>query len=409
MAKVFSIGGNTISYGGFLLRELGSGSLTISKSVSGSGFDPAKTFEITVTFSKAVSYNGTTSTTHTFNLADGQSVTITDIPERTTYSVVETPLSQADKDLGYLISGMVGGNGVIGNGVNHTASARNSYDVPLNSRTIRVQFANLSYNPNSESYWNRNPTWTQVSANPNVWDATTSGTSWEGMFSERFVSGTTGDTYVLKANSTGITDMGRMFQNCSALKSVALFDTGDVTNMGMMFYGCSGITSIPFFDTSNVVSMAEMFSGCTNLTTIPELNTSKVTTMESMFHSCTHLTSVPLIDTSSVLHFESMFRYCSAIQTLPLFDMSSAYRSDFMCGECSNLAAIPAWQIGSSINNVGYMFKDCVKVASGALALYNSLVDRPLVPTYHSSCFHNCGSGTASGAAELAQIPSSWK
>lgn len=130
MAKVFSIDGNTISYGGFLLRELGNGSLTISKTVSGSGFDPAKTFEITVVFSAPVTYNGTTSTTHTFNLANGQSVTITDIPELTEYEVTEAPLSQADLDLGYSISGITGGSGTIGNSDTHTASASNTYSHP---------------------------------------------------------------------------------------------------------------------------------------------------------------------------------------------------------------------------------------------------------------------------------------
>lgn len=127
MAKVFSIDGNTISYGGFLLRELGNGSLTISKTVSGSGFDPAKTFEITVVFSAPVTYNGTTSTTHTFNLAHGQSVTITGIPELTEYEVTETPLSPQDVEAGYTISGMTGGSGKIANNGEHTAAATNEY------------------------------------------------------------------------------------------------------------------------------------------------------------------------------------------------------------------------------------------------------------------------------------------
>lgn len=127
MAKVLNIGGNTISYGGFLLRELGNGSLTISKSVSGSGFDPSKTFELTVVFSAPVTYNGTTATTHTFNLAHGQSVTITGIPELTEYEVTETPLSQQDIDAGYTISGMTGGSGKIANNGEHTAAATNEY------------------------------------------------------------------------------------------------------------------------------------------------------------------------------------------------------------------------------------------------------------------------------------------
>lgn len=409
MAKVFSIGGSTISYGGFLLRELGEGSLTISKTVSGSGFDPTKTFELTVVFSAPVTYNGTTSTTHVFNLAHGQSVTITGIPELTEYEVTETPLSQADKDLGYLISGITGGRGIVQNGGSHTAAASNLYELPLPARTIRVQFANLSYNPNSESYWSHNPTWTQVSANPNIWDATTTDTSWDNLFYERFKSGTTGDTYVLKANSTGITRTDLMFLNCPALKSVALFDTSDVTNMGMMFYGCRGLQTIPFFDTSNVIYMQEMFEDCSSLISIPELDTSKVRTMEAMFWGCTNLVSVPLLDTSSVTQFVHMFADCTSIQSLPLFNMSAAYRADGMCNGCSNLRAIPSWDVGPNVINVSGMMANCDKVESGILDLYTNLSNRASVPRTHGGCFKDCGKDSVTGAAELAQIPSDWK
>lgn len=150
MAKVFSIGGSTISYGGFMLRELGAGSLTISKTVSGSGFDPTKTFELTVVFSAPVTYNGTTSTTHVFNLAHGQSVTITGIPELTEYTVVETPLSQAELDLGYSISGITGGSGTVALDGVHTAAASNAYSSPA-TLTITKSVSGNTPSP-SESF-----------------------------------------------------------------------------------------------------------------------------------------------------------------------------------------------------------------------------------------------------------------
>lgn len=148
MAKVLSIDGYTISYGGFLLRELGNGSLTITKTVNGSGFDPTKTFEIVATFSAPVTYNGTTSTTHTFNLADGQSVTITDIPELTEYEVTETPLSQQEISMGYSIEGVTGGTGYIAdNGVYRTV-AENSYSTPTLGRlSITKQISGSHFNP----------------------------------------------------------------------------------------------------------------------------------------------------------------------------------------------------------------------------------------------------------------------
>lgn len=141
-AKVFTIGGHTISYGGFLLREAGAGALTITKTVTGTGFDPTKTFELTVTFNKPVTYNGTTSTTHTFNLASGQSATITDIPEATAYSVEESPLSPADIALGYRIGPMTGGEGAIGNGDTRTATASNVF--ATNTLSLNLVMATAS-------------------------------------------------------------------------------------------------------------------------------------------------------------------------------------------------------------------------------------------------------------------------
>jgi hypothetical protein len=53
------------------------------------------------------------------------------------------------------------------------------------------------------------------------------------------------------------------------------------------------------------------------------------------------------------------------------------------------------------------MFYDCVNVQSGALALYQQASSR-VTPPSHSYTFRFCGSNTETGAAELAQIPTSW-
>ena len=112
-------------------------------------------------------------------------------------------------------------------------------------------------------------------------------------------------------------------------------------------------------------------------------NTSGVTNMSSMFASCSVLTSVPLFDTSSVTDMSSMFLDCSALTSVPLFDTSSA-------------------------TNTNGMFYICTNVQSGALALYNQCSTQTNPPASHVDMFTGCGSNTASGTAELAQIPASW-
>jgi surface protein len=71
-------------------------------------------------------------------------------------------------------------------------------------------------------------------------------------------------------------------------------DTSSVTNMGSMFNNCSSLTAIPLLDTSSVKSMSSMFYGCYSLTAIPLLDTSRVTNMGSMFYGCYSLTAANL-------------------------------------------------------------------------------------------------------------------
>ena len=90
-------------------------------------------------------------------------------------------------------------------------------------------------------------------------------------------------------------------------------DTSSVTTMQYMFQECTNLTNIPLLNTSNVTDMSYMFYKCTNLTNIPLLNTSNVTTMSFMFYSCTNLQTIPQLDTSSVTNMNSMFSSCTSL------------------------------------------------------------------------------------------------
>jgi len=54
-------------------------------------------------------------------------------------------------------------------------------------------------------------------------------------------------------------------------------------------------------------------------------------------------------------------------------------------------------------------FAKCIKVESGALALYQQVSSQAVQPIEHRYTFQDCGRDTVTGAAELAQIPSGWK
>lgn len=199
---------------------------------------------------------------------------------------------------------------------------------------------------------------TLVDAENNIWDIYTESNSWANLLSGNVVP-IVGPLEILGANSSNITNMGGLCSYCTNLTTVALFDTSNVTDMGQMFMECSSLTSVPLFDTSNVTSMY------------------------AMFNNCTALTSVPLFDTSSVGNMNSMLYGCTGIKHLPLFNTSSV------------------WEMTAA-------FRNCTNVESGALALYQQVSTQATVPIYHRNVFTNCGSNTVTGAAELAQIPSSW-
>ena len=466
--KFYTIGGHTISYGGFLLIG-DAGALTITKTVTGSGFDPAKTFELTATFDKPVTYNGTTSTVHTFNLASGQSVTITNVPDGTAYSVEEAPLSPIDIAAGYSFEGITGGSGTITGGHAY-AVATNGY-TSLPAKTIRLLYAD-GITPIYHSKGTR----TQVSASPNVWEYHYDGTDWSN-----FLVGDDEVLQVLGVGNTGdVVDMGGMFEGCSSLTSVALFDTSSCTNMhGMfsgcrslstvplfdtsactsmgdmfhnctsltsvplfntsactdmsaMFYGCSSLTSVPLFDTSACEDMSLMFNGCRSLTTVPLFDTSACIYMSHMFADCYDLTSVPLLDTSSCENMDSMFTYCRSLPTVPLFNTSACKFMPEMFSGCVSLTSVPLFDTSackdmskmfdycqsliavplfdtSACEDMSKMFRECTRVGGGALALYQQASAQAVPPATHDEAFKNCGSSTTTGAAELAQIPSGWK
>ena len=171
-------------------------------------------------------------------------------------------------------------------------------------------------------------------------------------------------------NTTNVTDMGWMFNGCSALKTLDLsyFDTKNVTNMFEMFSYCYDLTTLnlPRFNTQNVESMVDMFKSCVSLTTLDlsSFNTQNVTKMENMFKNCRALTTLDLssFNTQNVTSMGDMFEDCSALTTLDVsnFDTQNVRSMDYMFENCSALTTLDL----SSFNtqNVMYMdrmFKNC--------------------------------------------------
>ena len=126
-------------------------------------------------------------------------------------------------------------------------------------------------------------------------------------------------------NTENVTDMGYMFDGCSALKTLDLssFNTSKVTYMGFMFYDCPSLETLNLgdnFNTANVTHMNYMFANCEALKTLDlsNFNTAKVFNMDLMFYNCQALETLDLsnFNTSEVTYMRYMFEDCSSLETI---------------------------------------------------------------------------------------------
>ena len=251
----------------------------------------------------------------------------------------------------------------------------NPLGLPPNTMRVRTNDGQPPVNGNYDSA-------ILVKGTTDVYDVYSSRFDWSNLLKD-----STNVVEVLGANTQStmykVNNMNRLFNGCTSLTSVALFDTSNVLDMLTMFYNCTSLTTVPLFNTSRVSRMTGMFSGCSSLTTVPLFNTSNVTDMGTMFNKCTSLTTVPLFNTSNATNMSLMLSNCTSLTTVPLFNTSN-------------------------VTDMSFMLHNCTKVESGALALYQQASSQATIPS-HSYTFAHCGVDTETGSAELAQIPSDWK
>lgn len=136
-------------------------------------------------------------------------------------------------------------------------------------------------------------------------------------------------------------------------------------------------------------------------------NASGFTSLNSMFASATNLTEVALFDTSNCTDLSYLFAGIQVLEELPDFPTNNCENFQFFASTSSGLKKVPNLDV-SSATNVTNMFYSCTSVESGALNMYQKLSALSPLPTYNGYTFDKCGSSTVTGAAELAQIPSSW-
>ena len=184
-------------------------------------------------------------------------------------------------------------------------------------------------------------------------------------------------------NTEKVTDMSRMFNNCSKLTSfdVSKFNTVKVTNMSNMFKGCSELTSLDVtkFNTEKVTDMRYMFGNCSKLPSldVTNFNTAKVTDMSYMFTGCSALTSLDVtkFDTRNVTTMEGMFSSCSKLTSLDVTNFNTVNVKNMMrmFAGCNALTSLDVTNFNSeNVTNMNKMFSSCSKLTSLDVSNFNT-------------------------------------
>ncbi len=198
---------------------------------------------------------------------------------------------------------------------------------------------------------------------------------------------------ITNLNTSEVTNMSSMFNNCQKLASLDLggFTTSAVTNMTSMFYNCKALASLNLssFNTANVKEMGGLFNQCSSLQTITlgnNFTTEKVTDMSAMFRNCAALENVDVstFNTAKVTNMKNMFYGCSSLASLDLRGFSNASISkgrvsdsegqmSSMFENCSSLETLTLSSsfCSSPVQSLYKMFKGCAKLKNVDFSAFN--------------------------------------
>ncbi|NAS14464.1 BspA family leucine-rich repeat surface protein, partial [Poritiphilus flavus] len=179
---------------------------------------------------------------------------------------------------------------------------------------------------------------------------------------------------------SGLTNLSKMFHNCSSLKGttgLSGWNVATVTDMSRMFYLARTFNAdIGSWDVSKVTDMSEMFTGSSSFTGTASLsnwNVSSVTDMSYMFAAASVFNAdIGSWDTRSVTDMSWMFRFASAFdQDLSTWNVSGVTNMLNMFRATDVFDQdLSAWDTGS-VSNMSGMFA-YTKAFNGDISSWNT-------------------------------------
>lgn len=199
---------------------------------------------------------------------------------------------------------------------------------------------------------------------------------------------------------SGVTDIGRMFNNCAVFnQDLDNWNTGAVTTMFFLFEGCSLFNgNIDNWNISNCLSLESTFEGCTSfdrdISYKPGLgigggdawNVGSVTSLQDTFFGCSSFDqNINSWDVANVTTMNSTFRNCSSFnQPLNSWVTSSlTILTRTFTGASSFNQDLDNWDV-SGVTSMFFTFQSCTA--------FNGNIDNWDVSSVGSmaNCFQSC-------------------
>jgi hypothetical protein len=143
----------------------------------------------------------------------------------------------------------------------------------------------------------------------------------------------------LNFSSVG-TSIARIFQNCTKLQSVPLFNTAGVTDFTSAFDN-TAITELPEFNTSSAAIMTSMFFACTKLRTPPAINYSTAQLMNNIFAN-SGLVDVDGFSAPSATNLNGAWENCASLKSFPQISFPVGQSFGTAWRNCDSLTTFPA-------------------------------------------------------------------
>jgi hypothetical protein len=138
------------------------------------------------------------------------------------------------------------------------------------------------------------------------------------------------------------TSFASFLRDCSLLRSLPLFNTGEGTSFNFFLAGCSSLSVVPLFNTGKGTNFNNFMQVCPSLLNPPLFNTAQGTTFRFFYLFNSSLQSIPLYNVSLGQDFTSFCESCVSLQSIPALNFTAGTNLSSLLSACASMSRIQA-------------------------------------------------------------------